>query len=83
MVIAYLPPENDGQVSATTVGKDMVRSFKAVNFGLKVGISSGSGAYVMVSRTINDTKGGGEPEDEIQDRPSDSDYFPTTIHLQS
>jgi nucleoside phosphorylase len=37
-VIACLPDENTGKVSAAIVAKDMLRSFKAIRFGLMVGI---------------------------------------------
>ncbi|KAM3065432.1 hypothetical protein ACMFMF_011154 [Clarireedia jacksonii] len=38
VVIACLPDENTGKVSAAIVAKDMLRSFKAIRFGLMVGI---------------------------------------------
>ncbi|KAL4966320.1 WD40 repeat domain-containing protein [Aspergillus stella-maris] len=38
IVIACLPAETTGKVFATTVAKDMVRSFLVVRFGLMVGI---------------------------------------------
>ncbi|PVH69387.1 purine and uridine phosphorylase [Cadophora sp. DSE1049] len=45
VVIACLPAEMTGKVSAATVAKDMVRSFKAVRFGLLVGIGGGAPCY--------------------------------------
>lgn len=45
VVIACLPAEMAGKVSASTVAKDMVRSFKAVRFGLMVGVGGGAPYY--------------------------------------
>jgi nucleoside phosphorylase len=45
VVIACLPAEMTGKVSAATVAKDMLRSFPAVRFGLMVGIGGGSPYY--------------------------------------
>lgn len=42
VVIACLPAEQTGKVSAATVAKDMVRSFPAIRFGLMVGIGGGA-----------------------------------------
>jgi nucleoside phosphorylase len=38
VVIACLPDQITGKVSAATVAKDMLRSFKAIRFGLMVGV---------------------------------------------
>ena len=45
VVIACLPAETTGKVSAATVAKDMVRSFKAIRIGLMVGIGGGAPYY--------------------------------------
>ncbi|CAI7621322.1 unnamed protein product [Penicillium glandicola] len=45
VVIACLPAEQTGKVSAATVAKDMVRSFPAIRFGLMVGIGGGAPYY--------------------------------------
>ena len=45
VVIACLPAETTGKASAATVAKDMVRSFKAVRFGLMVGVGGGAPYY--------------------------------------
>ncbi|KAK6540856.1 hypothetical protein TWF694_008239 [Orbilia ellipsospora] len=49
VVIACLPEETTGKVSAAIVAKDMIRSFKSIRFGLLVGVGGGapyySGAY--------------------------------------
>ncbi|KAK8905622.1 hypothetical protein QC760_005544 [Botrytis cinerea] len=42
VVIACLPAENTGRVSAAIVAKDMLRSFKAIRFGLMVGVGGGA-----------------------------------------
>lgn len=41
VVIACLPAEKQGKVSAAIVAQDMLRSFNAVRFGLMVGIGGG------------------------------------------
>ncbi|KAH8696488.1 Pfs, NACHT and ankyrin domain protein [Talaromyces proteolyticus] len=41
VVIACLPAEETGKVSAATVARDMVRSFPSIRFGLMVGIGGG------------------------------------------
>jgi nucleoside phosphorylase len=61
VVIACLPAETTGKASAATVAKDMVRSFKAVRFGLMVGV--GGGAPYYGAKDNNDAEGG-ESEDE-------------------
>lgn len=45
VVIACLPAQETGKVSAATLAKDMLRSFKAVRFGLMVGIGGGAPWY--------------------------------------
>ncbi|KAJ5668892.1 hypothetical protein N7462_009962 [Penicillium macrosclerotiorum] len=45
VVIACLPAEQKGKVSAATVAKDMIRSFPAIRFGLMVGIGGGAPLY--------------------------------------
>jgi len=45
VVIACLPAQSTGKVSAATVAMHMVRSFKAVRFGLMVGIGGGAPYY--------------------------------------
>ena len=45
VVIVCLPAEKTGKVSAAIVAKDLLRSFKAVRFGLMVGVGSGALYY--------------------------------------
>jgi nucleoside phosphorylase len=45
VVIACLPSGMTGKVSAATVAKDMVRSFKGMRFGLMVGVGGGAPYY--------------------------------------
>ena len=72
VVIACLPAETTGKVSAATVAKDMVRSFKAVRFGLMVGIGGGAPYYGVMG---NNDAGDGEPEDEdSEDEDSEEDF---------
>lgn len=54
VVIACLPAEQTGKVSAAKVAKDMIRSFKAIRFGFMVGI--GGGAPYYGTRNNSDTK---------------------------
>lgn len=68
IVIACLPAETTGKVSAATVAKDMVRSFKSIRFGLMVGI--GGGAPYYGTRDNNDA-GCGESEDSDLDSEED------------
>lgn len=45
VVIACLPAEKTGKVSAAIVAKDLLRSFKDVRFGLMVGVGGGAPYY--------------------------------------
>ncbi|CAG8974905.1 hypothetical protein HYALB_00006689 [Hymenoscyphus albidus] len=45
VVIACLPAEDTGKVSAAVVAKDMLRTFKAIRFGLMVGVGGGAPSY--------------------------------------
>jgi nucleoside phosphorylase len=61
VVIACLPAEKTGTVSAAIVAKDMLRSFKAVRFGLMVGVGGGAPYYGVAD---NENAEGGDSEDE-------------------
>ena len=54
VVIACLPAEKTGTVSAAIVAKDMLRSFKAVRFGLMVGIGGGAPYYGVADNDNHD-----------------------------
>ncbi|KAJ5740111.1 G-protein beta WD-40 repeat-containing protein [Penicillium manginii] len=69
VVIACLPAETTGRVSAATVAKDMIRSFSAVRFGLMVGI--GGGAPYYGPRRNNDLGTNKEEEDSEDTEESD------------
>ncbi|GES65817.1 purine and uridine phosphorylase [Aspergillus terreus] len=60
VVIACLPAETKGKVSAATVAKDMLRTFPAVRFGLMVGIGGGAPYYGSQG---NDMESDGSEED--------------------
>jgi nucleoside phosphorylase len=45
VVIACLPAEKTGKVSAAIVAKELLRSFKSVRFGLMVGVGGGAPYY--------------------------------------
>jgi nucleoside phosphorylase len=47
VVVACLPAGKTGKVSAATVATDMIRSFKALRFGLMVGVGGGAPYYVV------------------------------------
>jgi nucleoside phosphorylase len=63
VVIACLPAETTGKVSAATVAKDMLRSFPAVRVGLMVGIGGGAPYYGAQGNT-NVGHGGSEEDSE-------------------
>ncbi|CEJ80058.1 hypothetical protein VHEMI00263 [[Torrubiella] hemipterigena] len=63
VVVACLPAEKTGKVSAATVAKDMLRSFKAIRFGLVVGIGGGAPYYGVTDVD----RGDGESESEESD----------------
>jgi nucleoside phosphorylase len=67
-----------GKVSAATVAKDMVRSFKGVRFGLMVGIGGGAPYYSVMD---NNNAGGGEPEAKDSDSDSDDSEDTQDIRL--
>ncbi|ESZ94731.1 hypothetical protein SBOR_4893 [Sclerotinia borealis F-4128] len=68
VVIACLPAENTGKVSAAIVAKDLLRSFKTIRFGLMVGV--GGGAPSCIEADLNAGKGS---EDEDEDEDDDED----------
>ncbi|KAI3014419.1 hypothetical protein CBS147347_11487 [Aspergillus niger] len=75
VVVACLPAETTGKVSAATVAKDMIRSFPAVRFGLMVGIGGGApyfGAGGSDNRTEAKEGGDSEDSDESDDDPADT-----------
>ena len=61
IVIAYLPIEKTGIVSATIIAKDILYSFKAIRFSLIVGIGSSIPYYSIAD---NDKADRGDSEDE-------------------
>ncbi|KAJ5948554.1 hypothetical protein N7454_001861 [Penicillium verhagenii] len=72
VVIACLPAEQTGKVSAATVAKDMVRSFPAIRFGLMVGIGGGAPFYGSlyqdrIDSSDSEDESESEDADEIQD----------------
>ncbi|KAM3087292.1 hypothetical protein ACMFMG_012195 [Clarireedia jacksonii] len=62
VVIACLPAESTGKVSAAVVAKDMLRSFRGIRFGLMVGVGGGAPYY-----GDNFDEGVGDSEDEEDD----------------
>jgi nucleoside phosphorylase len=65
VVIACLPAESTGRVSAAVVAKDMLRSFRAIRFGLMVGI--GGGAPYYGDEPAEDSGHETDEEDEEED----------------
>ncbi|KUL83288.1 hypothetical protein ZTR_09137 [Talaromyces verruculosus] len=54
VVIACLPAETTGKVSAATVAIDMIRSFPSIRFGMMVGIGGGVPRYFYPERGTAD-----------------------------
>lgn len=72
VVIACLPAQETGKVNAATVAKDMMRSFKAVRFGLMVGIGGGVPRYGDSDKYESDNSdegsdSGSQNSDKIKD----------------
>ncbi|PKX93970.1 purine and uridine phosphorylase, partial [Aspergillus novofumigatus IBT 16806] len=67
IVIACLPAETTGKVSAATVAKDMLRSFPAVRFGLMVGIGGGAPYYGTQGYDNNEFSEQEEEEEDSED----------------
>lgn len=67
VVIACLPTEQTGKVSAATVAKDMVRSFPAIRFGLMVGIGGGASYYGPQNEDKCDGPNAGSESDDSDD----------------
>jgi nucleoside phosphorylase len=65
VVIACLPAETTGKVSAATVAKDMLRSFPSIRFGLMVGIGGGV-PYNAQEKLNGDANGEGDSDDESE-----------------
>lgn len=66
IVIACLPSEATGKVSAAYVANDMLRSFPAVRFGLMVGIGGGAPNYGTQQAQEDDSEAD-DDDDEIRD----------------
>jgi nucleoside phosphorylase len=66
VVIACLPAEKTGKVSAAIVAKDLLRSFKAVRFGLMVGVGAGA-PYYNVDLEDEDSENDGSEDDDSED----------------
>jgi nucleoside phosphorylase len=71
VVIACLPAEITGKVSAATVAKDMIRSFPAVRFGLMVGIGGGAPYYGVRGNAISASEE--DAEEDFEDSEDDPD----------
>jgi nucleoside phosphorylase len=65
VVIACLPAETTGKVSAATVAKDMLRSFPSIRCGLMVGISGGV-PYQAQEQLNGDANREGDSDDESE-----------------
>ena len=70
VVIACLPAEKTGTVSAAIVAKEMLRNFKAVRLGFMVGIDGGAPYYGVAD---NDKGAGGDSEDEDSEDDASKD----------
>lgn len=72
VVIACLPAEKTGKVSAAVVAKDLLRSFKAVRFGLMVGVGGGA-PYHEVKRDNSAMNIDFEDDDSEDDDSEEND----------
>jgi nucleoside phosphorylase len=63
VVIACLPAETTGTVSAAIVAKDMLRSFPKIRFGLMVGVAGGVPAFGLDGGTDDDDERLGDGKD--------------------
>ncbi|TEY26689.1 hypothetical protein BOTCAL_1183g00010 [Botryotinia calthae] len=68
VVIACLPAENTGKVSAAIVAKDMLRSFKAIRFGLMVGVGVGAPSCIESDLDAEEQSEEDEDDDEAEKR---------------
>lgn len=69
-MVVYLPIEKMGKVSTAIVTKDLLRSFKAVRFGLMVGVSGGVVYYnIEYDNSVMDIdcKNDNSEEDDLED----------------
>lgn len=76
VIIACLPAENTGKVSAAIVATNLLRSFKAVRFGLMVGVGGGAPYYnVKDNENVEDEdiKDGDSEEEEEEEEDDDDD----------
>ncbi len=60
-MIACLPAGSTGKAAAATVAKDMLRSFKAIRFGLLVGVGGGA-PYFGISNNDTTIREGSDEE---------------------
>ncbi|EED11950.1 ankyrin repeat-containing protein, putative [Talaromyces stipitatus ATCC 10500] len=72
VVIACLPAEMTGKVSAATVATDMIRSFPSIRFGLMVGIGGGAPRRAYPEQGT----GGGLVEDDFDESEDEMEEIP-------
>jgi nucleoside phosphorylase len=72
VVIACLPAETTGKVSAATVATDMIRSFPLIRFGLMVGIGGG----VPRRAYPEPDTGGGLGENDFEESEDEEEEIP-------
>lgn len=68
VVVACLPAETTGKVSATAVAKDMVRSFSGVRLGVMVGVGGGAPYY-----PVKESSGGEDDDSESEGFEDDAE----------
>ncbi|KUL81610.1 hypothetical protein ZTR_10658 [Talaromyces verruculosus] len=73
VVIACLPAETTGKVSAATVATDLIRSFPSIRFGLMVGIGGGVPSYHGSPRQAMT---GGTEEGDLDDSEDETEEIP-------
>ncbi|KAL3451586.1 hypothetical protein BJX65DRAFT_220947 [Aspergillus insuetus] len=83
IVIACLPAQTTGKVSAATVANNLSRSFPAVRFGLMVGIGGGAPFYGSKEEATSDYSEEEDSEDEEEEEIRDIRRGDIVVSLHS
>lgn len=79
-MITYLSVKTTGKVSTITVIKDIVRSFKAIRFGLIVSISNRALYYSVIDN--NDAQNSKPEDEDSEDSDSEEEDFKETQDIR-
>jgi nucleoside phosphorylase len=83
IVIACLPAQTTGKVSAATVANNLSRSFSAVRFGLMVGIGGGAPFYGSKEEATSDYSEEEDSEEEEEEEIRDIRLGDVVVSLHS